>query len=53
MRKMLGFIVALVAIWAPLVPGFADGIIIPIPGPDIPGPPALAPDRLPPRDGDN
>jgi len=39
MRKMLGFIVALVAILAPLVPGFADGIIIPIPGPDIPGPP--------------
>jgi len=39
MRKMLGFIVALVAILAPLVPGFADGIIIPIPGSDIPGPP--------------
>ncbi|MDD5452925.1 MAG: VIT domain-containing protein [Candidatus Bipolaricaulis sp.] len=39
MRKTLGFIVALAAIWVLLVPGFADGIIIPIPEPDIPGPP--------------
>lgn len=39
MRKSLRGLAALLLVSAWLVPGFADGIVIPIPRPDIPGPP--------------
>lgn len=39
MRRIPLVLAALFAVLMSVVPGVADGIIIPIPGPDIPGPP--------------